>query len=47
MVDNQEPQTFHLAKKLNHTKQIEIYEDMEHVRRLNAMSKRILAIGKV
>jgi hypothetical protein len=29
------------------SRQKDKYEDMEHIRRLDAMSKRILSIGKV
>lgn len=47
VIDNQQPQTYKMGKKLSQTSQKEMFDEMEHLRRLNAMSKRILAIGKV
>jgi len=45
-VDNKEPHTFHMGKNLKHIKTKEIFEEQEHLRRLDAMSKRILNLGK-
>ena len=47
VVDNNQPQTYNMGKGLSQTRQKELYDEMEHIRRLNAMSKRILSIGKV
>ena len=46
-VDNKKPVTYNMKPK-NHFKSIkEKYEDIEHLRTLKAMSKRILSIGKM
>jgi hypothetical protein len=44
-IDNTNPQTLNIIKSTGH-KQSEQYEDTEHIRRLNAMSKRMLSLGK-
>ncbi len=40
------PFTFEMGRKLTLQNAKEKFEDFEHVRRLNAMSKRILSLGK-
>ncbi len=44
-IDNNNPQTLNIIKSTGN-RQTEQFEDMEHIRRLNAMSKRILSLGK-
>jgi hypothetical protein len=47
-IDSAKPFTYNMARNIgDNTSQKEKFEDMEHIRRLNAMSKRILSIGKV
>jgi hypothetical protein len=46
-IDSAKPTTYHMAKSKGGGRQKEKFEDMEHIRRLEAMSKRILSIGKV
>lgn len=47
MVDANKPFTFDMGKGNKIQKGNEKFEDFEHIRRLNAMSKRILSLGKV
>jgi hypothetical protein len=47
LVDSKKPNTFNMGKGIKNQKGNEKFEDFEHVRRLNAMSKRILSFGKV
>jgi len=46
-IDNKKPLTYDMTKlsKINSAK--EKFEDMEHIRRLDAMTKRIATLGKV
>jgi hypothetical protein len=45
-IDNGQPNTYDWGKRFKPTRANEIFDDIEHIRRLDAMSKRILAFGK-
>jgi hypothetical protein len=45
-IDAKQPFTFNMGKKNKHQSAKDKFDDFEHVRRLNAMSKRILSLGK-
>lgn len=45
-IDVKQPLTFNMGKKIKHQSAKDKFDDFEHVRRLNAMSKRILSLGK-
>ena len=45
-VDTNKPFTFNMGRSIKMQSGKEVFEDFEHVRRLNAMSKRILSLGK-
>jgi hypothetical protein len=47
VIDANKPFTFEMGKGKTNQNAKEKFEDFEHIRRLNAMSKRILSIGKV
>ncbi len=47
VVNAKEPSSMNLGIKLKLQTAKEKFQDMEHIRRLEAMSKRILSMGKV
>jgi hypothetical protein len=46
-IDDKLPFTFNMGKSKKNGTAKEQFQDLEHVRRLNAMQKRILSVGKV
>jgi hypothetical protein len=46
VVDSNKPFTYYMGKNMTNYRAKEKFDDFEHIRRLNAMSKRILSIGK-
>lgn len=46
-VDTKKPSTYHMTNLSKYYTGKEKFEDMEHVRRLDAMSKRMISLGKV